>query len=145
MQRDRFELWIDPKDAAARPAGRPLPVHVFINGESFAELVRGAELPHAREEARERNAAGGTQISADDLAGGYLPMTTAILLPSRVLLDEPEDLSKGFRLEAGDERRGKATLFGCTCGISECWFLQARITMTDETVTWSEFGQFHRH
>jgi len=35
-------------------------------------------------------------------------------------------------------------VLGCTCGITECWFLLVRITVLDEVVIWSDFEQVHR-
>lgn len=47
-------------------------------------------------------------------------------------------------LAPDDPRRRKATVLGCTCGITGCWFLLVRITMLDDVVLWSDFEQFHR-
>lgn len=38
------------------------------------------------------------------------------------------------------DRRGRAWLLYCQCGDPGCGGLSARITFTDETVTWSDFG-----
>jgi hypothetical protein len=66
-------------------------------------------------------------------------------LPSRELLDEPLDTAgKGFVLAPDDPRWRKATVLGCTCGITECWFPLVRITILDDVVLWSGFEQFHR-
>jgi hypothetical protein len=46
--------------------------------------------------------------------------------------------------DADDPRRDKATVLGCTCGVTECWFMQARIEVGPGWVRWSDFGQFHR-
>ena len=35
-------------------------------------------------------------------------------------------------------------VLGCTCGIWECWPLEARIEVTETTVKWSSFRQPHR-
>ena len=39
---------------------------------------------------------------------------------------------------------GHAWLLGCDCGEVGCWPLEARISLTDETVMWSDFSQPHR-
>lgn len=39
-----------------------------------------------------------------------------------------------------DRRNGRAWLLHCQCGDPGCGGLGARITFTDETVTWSDFG-----
>lgn len=40
-------------------------------------------------------------------------------------------------------RRMKSLLLECTCGITDCWFLLARIEVGD-VVVWSALEQFHR-
>lgn len=43
----------------------------------------------------------------------------------------------------GDEAfEGRTALLGCTCTVIGCSPLVARITLTDETVTWSEFSRY---
>jgi len=41
-------------------------------------------------------------------------------------------------------RNGRVPLLGCSCGEWGCWPLLARITATDEHVTWSDFRQPNR-
>lgn len=41
-------------------------------------------------------------------------------------------------------RPDHAWLLGCDCGEVGCWPLTARITVTSQTVTWSNFEQEHR-
>lgn len=80
------------------------------------------------------------------MAGDYMPLPLwMVKFPSRHLLDEPFKIAKkGFVFELDDPYINKTTLLGCTCGITECWFLLARITLTETTVTWSNFNQFYR-
>lgn len=96
-------------------------VHLFVNGEDLLELVRRAEEPYARVDERER------------MAGSYFGLPPGwVLPPSRHFLGEPRN--------DDDALDGKTFLLGCTCGVPECSPLTARVTMTDNTVTWSEFG-----
>lgn len=60
-------------------------------------------------------------------------------------MGQPKEIAgRGFVLAPDDPRLGKATLFSCTCGITECWFLLASVTVLDDVVVWSELEQFHR-
>jgi hypothetical protein len=130
---DRFEVLIDPA-AAFRPAD---------DGRSLIELVRAAEEPWARAEYLERLPEFENPDEFRFEPGDYHYLAAhTVLLPSREWLGRPSDL--GFGLDTGDPRRGKTMVLGCTCGVSECWFVQARIEVGPEMVRWSEFGQFHR-
>lgn len=53
------------------------------------------------------------------------------------------DLAEYFRGEEVRQwpRRGYLWLLGCDCGEVGCWPLEARVTVTDDAVTWSEFRQ----
>jgi hypothetical protein len=96
-------------------------VHLVVNGEDLLSLVTTAEEPHARLNPERRQ------------AGGYLGLPpTWVLPPSRHFMGEPEneDLFED----------GKTFLLGCNCGVPECSPLTARVTLTDNTVTWSDFG-----
>jgi hypothetical protein len=93
-------------------------IEYYINGRSFLDMVREVELPFAENE------------SHPDIAGDY-----AGLSPNGIwrLLNE-----KGFW-------NGKETLFVCRECLSEmCWGFYAKITITNETVTWSEFENIAR-
>ena len=92
-------------------------VRVFIDGTDLVDLVRPVELPFA------------TAEGAADIAGRY-----AGLMP-RDWLELPEQ-------NDGDDR---AALLACAgCGEPGCWPLRARIEMSPERVTWSDFQQPHR-
>ena len=41
-------------------------------------------------------------------------------------------------------RQGESWLLACGCGEAGCWPLEAKVTVTGETVTWSDFKQPHR-
>ncbi|MBN1430157.1 MAG: hypothetical protein JXB07_17440 [Anaerolineae bacterium] len=61
------------------------------------------------------------------------------------MLDKPDcTAEREFILDENDPRREKALLLECTCGITGCWFLQARIEVGAECVRWYDFSQFHR-
>lgn len=144
MRCDHFEIIVDPTSYVRWPGGGGYqPAEIRINGQSLLELVRVAESPCAAIEFRARVAAGEDPATLSILAGLYLPLPTSmVLLPNRNLLDQPRE--PGFELDAGDPRQGKATVFGCTCGIIDCWFLQVRIELGEGWVRWSDFSQFHR-
>jgi hypothetical protein len=144
--RDVFSLGPGPNQVAG-PGARFRPARIAINGVDLIELVRAAELPHAEREIARRAAAGeAIDFGVDALAGNYHPMhLSAFAWPSRELLGEPSGAAaRGFTLAPDDPRRGKATLLGCTCGITECWFLLVSITVLEDVVIWSDFEQFHR-
>ncbi len=140
---DRFDVLIDPAAVVRWPEGGGFqPAEVWINDRPLLELVRAAEEPWARAENAERTPDPDT-FSGPVTPGAYLyPAACSVLLPSREWLGDPPD--PGFVLDADDPRRGKAMVLGCTCGISECWFVQARIEVGPDVVRWSDFGQFHR-
>ena len=80
------------------------------------------------------------------MAGDYISLRLwMVKFPSRHLLNKSLKIAeKGFVLKPGDPFRNKTALLGCTCGIIEYWFLLAKITLTNFTVTWSDFQQFYR-
>ena len=145
---DHFEARIDPAQAVEWPGGGGFqPVELRVNGVPLIDLVRAAELPFAEREYDEVLAAGGEMAEGlgprGSLAGDYLyPNAGEVFLPSVNLLGAP--FRHGFDLDPGDPRDGKSLLLQCTCGVTECWFLLATITVTDEAVAWSGFRQFHR-
>jgi hypothetical protein len=108
-----------------------LPYELRINGRPLIDIVRECELPFAE---REHDAA---------LAGNYLYLPASLVfLPSENLLGKPYD--HGFVLPQDDPRQTMSIVLQCTCGITECWFLLARIEVAGDRVTWSELRQFHR-
>ena len=74
---------------------------------------------------------------AGSLAGAYAPLRSEEVAPlSRYLLGRP------IPLYSGDN--GRSILLVCECGEPGCWPLEARIVVTDESVTWTDFRQPHR-
>ena len=90
-------------------------VEVRIDGRDLLDLVRAVELPHA------------TASGQPSLAGSYggLP---------------PEE----WTVPPAGKKGHVAAVLGCTCGVTECWPLLARITRTADTVVWSDFRQPRR-
>ncbi|WP_210330780.1 hypothetical protein, partial [Aliikangiella sp. G2MR2-5] len=119
---------------------------IWINDRPFMEIIKEVEMPFAQKEYDERIKEGESSDDLRLLAGDYIyPHSSSLYLPSRNLLDEPACVAdKGFVLEENDPESGKSLILECTCGITECWFLQARIELTDATVRWYDFSQFHR-
>jgi hypothetical protein len=141
---DRFEVKLYPPLGDCSPErARYRQAQIVINGRPLIELVRAAEEPWARAEYPERlpEFENPEEFRFEPGDYHYLP-ASCLLLPSRENLGQPRD--PGFVLEPDDLRRTKATVLGCTCGITQCWFLQVRIELLPEVVVWSDFGQFHR-
>ncbi|WP_329518794.1 hypothetical protein [Spirillospora sp. NBC_01491] len=102
-------------------------IDVVVDGAHLLDLVREAELPHARQEQRER-AAEFAPDPAPLLAGDYTCLSRGYGWPDQHLLtDSPETM-----------------LLTCTCGIDECWPLMARVQVTGSLVRWSEFHNPYR-
>jgi hypothetical protein len=112
-------------------SGTDLPypiVAIKVNGRDLAELIGEIERPLLEREGR-----------SPDIAGSYRGYTSAQLgepVPAHFLG------SSQSHLECGP--RDKTALLDCECGSPGCWTLMARVTITDETVTWSDFEQVHR-
>jgi hypothetical protein len=103
---------------------------ISINGRDLRDIVREAELPHARAEGHA------------DLAGSYtgLPPELAFA-PSRHLLGSAEPLYSDL------VRTGKPTktaVLVCECGEPGCWPLCVRIDVLEDVVRWGDFEQPHR-
>jgi tetratricopeptide (TPR) repeat protein len=90
---------------------------IYINDRALLDIVREIEKPFDRSNPGNYS---------------YLP-AKMVLLPSRHLLDKPDDLQSG-----------KSMVLGCTCGILECWCLRVQIVLTDSTVEWSDFSHDFR-
>ena len=100
-------------------------VTVVINGHDLLDLVKRAELPHAKRE------------GSPSLAGAYrgLPIE-AVLLPSLHLFGEPNTIYSD-----GDNR---PYILMCSCEEPGCWSLSMKVSIEKGLVTWSEFRQEHR-
>ncbi|XXT18867.1 hypothetical protein WME94_52435 [Sorangium sp. So ce429] len=147
MVLDELEVCVDPAHYIHWPgSGGFQPVELRINGRGLIDLVREVELPYALREHDDRIAGGETAEELGPrgaLAGSYLYLSGGdVFLPSRNLLGEP--YRHGFGTEPEDPRNRKSLLLQCTCGITDCWFLLATIKVTEDTVVWSDFCQFHR-
>jgi len=105
----------------------------LVDGVSFLELVRRAELPDALVEQAER---------ADEFAPDPAPMLAGTYMYGRFtcehLLGGKPDL-----IPHGAEE-GESILLGCDCGIFDCWALTATIAVGEDTVTWSNLRNTYR-
>jgi hypothetical protein len=99
-------------------------IKITVNGVDFPDLVRVAELPSAREEGEE------------EIAGNYIGLVSGY-----VRIDLAGQFLGGQGTPMFDGAEEKTALLGCGCGDVGCSPLMARITVTDETVTWDEFEQ----
>lgn len=147
LPRSTLRLAADPAGRVTWPGGGGLrPVEIRINGAPLLELVREVEWPLAEAEcARRLREAGddGEVPEPSDLAGDYLYLSGGeTFLPSRNLLGAP--YQHGFVLDPDDPRGTKSILLQCTCGITDFWFLLAKIVVSNELVIWRDFCQFHR-
>jgi hypothetical protein len=97
---------------------------IKVNGTDLPELVKEAELPSARADGEE------------ELAGTYVG-----LVPGYIRIDLASQFlgNPGTSLSPGPE--DKTALLSCDCGEVGCSPLLARVTVTDDTVTWDEFEQ----
>lgn len=97
---------------------------ILVDGLRLVDLLREIERPFAEREGHSK------------MAGGYAPLSAEmLLLPSRHLLGEPEPLF---------DYDGKVSVLECECGCPGCWPFVVRISVTDSTITWSDFEQPHR-
>jgi hypothetical protein len=112
---------------AKRPdrSGEYQPVDILIDGMRLIDLLKQVEAPYAEQE------------GSPDLAGQYGSLSVrTTFFPSRHLLGEPRPL-----LQHGE----KTAVLICTCGCEGCWDFACKITVTEQTVTWSEFELVHRN
>jgi hypothetical protein len=88
---------------------------IRVDDRDFLENVREIERPFAAAEGH------------PNLAGSYQALLAEIVLTGL----------------AGNEA-DKISLYDCECGCFGCWPLRVRISVSDKTVTWSDFEQPHR-
>ena len=139
---DRFETAVDRGAYVRWPGGGGFqPVTLRVNGVDLLDLLRRVEIPFVEAEFDRRIREGESPeelAPRGSLAGQYLYLSPGMTFrPSRNFLGEA--YAHGFVAP-----REKSILLQCTCGITDCWFLLARITVEDDRVTWSDFEQFHR-
>ncbi len=106
-------------------------ISIFVDGQSLVQWVRKAERPLAEN---------------PKLAGAYIGVSTAWIGPGILpyFLGQGAD-ALGYADPADAQDRGKTPLLSCKgCGEVGCWPFLARITVDDDTVTWSEFEQPRR-
>lgn len=115
---DKFEIII--KEAELEEQGINKVCDIYINGERFIDMIADDE---------------GKSGYDDSICGAYIGQ-----FPEQVLLPigtEYIDIESNLTMEED----GRVHTLACNlCGMSECWTVRARITVTDETVTWSEIG-----
>ena len=137
MKYNVFEIRVDPANYIEWPGGGGFqPVDIYIDGRFLIDIIREVEksvFALKEEENSERP------------AGDYISLNKNLtFLPNRNLLGE-HFTDHPFVIEPDNIHRGKSILLQCSCGITECWFLAAKITVTETTVEWSRLGQFHRN
>jgi hypothetical protein len=110
------------------PAGEDFPddlrqIKIEVNGVELPELVRTAELPSA-------------QVDEEETAGNYIGLVAGYMR-----IDLAGQFLGGQGTPMFEDSEGKTALLGCGCGEVGCSPLMARITVTDDTVTWEDFEQ----
>lgn len=93
-----------------------------LDGVSLLALVRDWELQHVPE-------------GEKDIAGAYAGLQTMNAPTLYKWLSEPVPGFYGWSTER------KVCLVGCSCGVLDCWPLEAEVTVTETQVTWSGFQQ----
>ncbi|MCB9637064.1 MAG: hypothetical protein H6721_33565 [Sandaracinus sp.] len=149
MKRSTIEFRVEPSRRVQWDARSGFqPVTLYVDGEDFVETIRRLEEPFVAEErsfqeAEDGDLEDGMEERFADMPGRYLNLSEReTFLPSRNFLGAPYDT--GVVLPPDDPYRDKSLLLQCTCGITECWMLMARIEVHDDVVTWTDLGQFHR-
>ncbi|MGD1919742.1 MAG: hypothetical protein ACFCAD_13130 [Pleurocapsa sp.] len=119
---------------------------IYINNRSLIDIVKEIELAGIRADYESYENKEDEDLNELLLvAGDYQPLPLwMIKFSSRYFLDEAKDFTGKFMAKPENIIRNKTTLLGCTCRIIECWYLLAKITLTENTVTWSDFQNFHR-
>lgn len=121
-------------------------VEILINDVPLIEIVREQELPYAEKEFDDCLAEGEERENLGSrgwLAGDYIYLRPELVfLPSQNFFGEP--YNHGFLVEPDDPVNFKSLILECTCGIAECWFLLAKISVEKSIVRWDDFQQFHR-
>lgn len=103
-------------------------VQIEIDGRNLIEWLRELEAPFAHAE------------GMPDIAGSYegLPLS-AVAPPSPHFLGFPHPEY------AADDGADRVAILVCReCGTSGCWPFELRITVSDDTVRWSDYRQPHR-
>jgi hypothetical protein len=111
------------------PAGEDFPdglrqIKIEVNGVELPDLVREAELPSARSDEEE------------EMAGNYIGLVAGYMR-----IDLAGQFLGGQGTPMFEDDGEQTALLGCGCGEVGCSPLMARITVTDETVTWEDFEQ----
>lgn len=95
-------------------------VQININGENLIEIIKRVEIQYDK-----------------SIAGEYKGLPPEIVFyPSKHLL--------GITHQDLDYHDDKSPILICECGVAGCWDLIVKISLSDQTVTWSEFEQPHR-
>jgi hypothetical protein len=111
------------------PAGEDFPddlrqIRIKVNGVDLPELVREAELPAARADDEE------------EIAGNYIGLVAGYMR-----IDLAGQFLGGRGTPMFTDSDDRTALLGCGCGEVGCSPLMARVTVTEDTVTWDDFAQ----
>jgi hypothetical protein len=118
---NKFEVQIEKSLSDSRTGFNE--IHLLIDDKDFIEILRVFEKPFAELE------------GYSDLAGNYAWLRAEYTPPEHFL---------GYGEKDYGEDCDKVGLLECVCGCEYCWPFAARITVSDESVIWSDFEQPHR-
>ncbi len=94
---------------------------IFVNGKSFRDIIKQAELPSA------------TRNGEQNKAGTYCWLTVSELV---------EELTEVRNLN--DVNYIEPRIMDCGCGCDGCWPLHVKIVETEDRVSWSGFYNPHK-
>lgn len=95
-------------------------VQIIINGENLIDLLKRVEIQYDK-----------------SIAGQYIGLSPEVVF-------SPSSHFLGITHEDLDYHDGKSAILMCECGVAGCWDFIVKITISDETVIWSDFEQPHR-
>ena len=119
-------------------------VKLLINNIPLLDIVKNEEIPYSLQEFKEHQRDESfTESDPKYLAGQYMNMMIHdTYFPNKNLLGQPRETD--YVIDKSDPLKEKSTLLYCDCGITDCWLFMCKITINENTVTWSDFEHFHR-
>ncbi len=127
---DELEVKIDKNDYISwTKASGFQPIQFWINGENLLSRVQFLEIPMVAKEREVDVENNGDSIPAGDYLGIGVEYAHGVLSGA--------DLDCG---EVGHES-ARSLIFGCTCGVSECWAILVKVEVDGDKVVWRNFQQ----
>lgn len=98
-------------------------IHIYIDGKNLIHMLKSFEKTFAERE------------GSPNIAGAYSGLTAEFTSPGHFM---------GFGEKDYGEDDDKIGILDCNCGCGGCWPFAVRITVSDDSVIWSDFEQPHR-